>query len=235
MVLGVLLHTHAQVPHRNICFELWGFDILLDQDMRAWLMEVNTSPALNGDTAVDRRVKGQMLREMLHLVGVVPYDRSVYNACSQARRQERLTGLQVALDEEGNAVMAAPPSPGGGGGSAGAARPRSALGKGGSPAGKAQRPSSGTGRAAAAATTKPVQQVCDIDDLDFGSMAAKDLPDVVVEAEAENERRGSWQRVFPCPEEPLRYLDLFSTNRFNNLLLCKYYAQKAGQLRPEKR
>jgi hypothetical protein len=31
-----------KVPHRNNCFEVWGFDILLTDQFRAWLIEANT-------------------------------------------------------------------------------------------------------------------------------------------------------------------------------------------------
>jgi hypothetical protein len=30
------------------------------------------------------------------------------------------------------------------------------------------------------------------------------LPDIVIEAEAEYSRRRGWERVFPCPEDPRR-------------------------------
>ena len=31
------------VPHRNNCFELLGFDILIDSHLDPWLLEVNLS------------------------------------------------------------------------------------------------------------------------------------------------------------------------------------------------
>ena len=41
------------VPHRNNCFELLGFDILVDSNLNPWLLEVNLSPSLACDSALD--------------------------------------------------------------------------------------------------------------------------------------------------------------------------------------
>ena len=38
---------HKRNPKmRTNCFELFGFDFMLDEDMRCWLIEVNTNPCL---------------------------------------------------------------------------------------------------------------------------------------------------------------------------------------------
>jgi hypothetical protein len=43
----------AGPPRATNCFELFGFDVLLDAQRRAWLLEVNTTPALNTDSPLD--------------------------------------------------------------------------------------------------------------------------------------------------------------------------------------
>lgn len=35
----------AGIEHRNNNFEIYGFDFMLDQNLNAWLLEVNLSPA----------------------------------------------------------------------------------------------------------------------------------------------------------------------------------------------
>lgn len=51
-------------------FELLGFDILIDADLRPWLIEVNANPSVSGSSIVDHMVKKPLLHamfEMLHL------------------------------------------------------------------------------------------------------------------------------------------------------------------------
>ncbi|KAI9341181.1 tubulin-tyrosine ligase/Tubulin polyglutamylase, partial [Obelidium mucronatum] len=39
------------------CFECYGYDIIVDADLRPWLIEVNASPSLSATTASDRLMK----------------------------------------------------------------------------------------------------------------------------------------------------------------------------------
>ncbi|XP_069592238.1 tubulin polyglutamylase TTLL5 isoform X4 [Ranitomeya imitator] len=56
--------------HRGNCFELYGFDVLIDGNLRPWLLEVNLSPSLACDAPLDMKVKASMVSDMLTLIGL---------------------------------------------------------------------------------------------------------------------------------------------------------------------
>lgn len=47
----------TNVSSRYSCFELFGFDIILDADLKPWLLEVNISPSLHSTSSLDLSVK----------------------------------------------------------------------------------------------------------------------------------------------------------------------------------
>ena len=61
--------------HRNVCFEVYGFDILLDNKLKPWLLEVNISPSLSSSSPLDKKIKTMLICDTLNMVGVTAYDR----------------------------------------------------------------------------------------------------------------------------------------------------------------
>ena len=56
--------------HRSNCYELLGYDILLDQNLNPWLLEVNLSPSLAFDSPLDLKIKANLVKDTLNLIGV---------------------------------------------------------------------------------------------------------------------------------------------------------------------
>ncbi|XP_068716224.1 tubulin monoglutamylase TTLL4-like [Montipora foliosa] len=58
------------VRKRSCCHELFGFDVMLDENLKPWLLEVNISPSLHSTSQLDRNIKGQMVKDLLNLAGL---------------------------------------------------------------------------------------------------------------------------------------------------------------------
>jgi len=55
------------IGYRNSCYEIFGFDILIDSFLNPWLLEVNLSPSLNCDSPLDQKIKGELIAESLNI------------------------------------------------------------------------------------------------------------------------------------------------------------------------
>ena len=58
------------VRHRGNCSEIFGFDILLDENLKAWLIEVNLSPSLATGSQLDFKIKSNLINDYLNLIGI---------------------------------------------------------------------------------------------------------------------------------------------------------------------
>ncbi|GIZ01030.1 probable tubulin polyglutamylase TTLL1 [Caerostris extrusa] len=49
------------------CFECYGYDIIIGDDLKPWLIEVNASPALTATTANDRVMKQKLIDDIFNI------------------------------------------------------------------------------------------------------------------------------------------------------------------------
>ncbi|GFR46693.1 hypothetical protein Agub_g8312, partial [Astrephomene gubernaculifera] len=50
------------------CFELYGYDIIIDEQLKPWLIEVNASPSLTTTTQADRLLKHRVISDTLNII-----------------------------------------------------------------------------------------------------------------------------------------------------------------------
>lgn len=70
---------HSKANYRTNCFELFGLDVILDTNLTPHLLEVNVSPSLTGSSPLDRKIKGMLIADIMHTVGLYCYDKEVLN------------------------------------------------------------------------------------------------------------------------------------------------------------
>ncbi|TNN10226.1 putative tubulin polyglutamylase TTLL9 isoform 3 [Schistosoma japonicum] len=66
--IGSLLSVQKIMINDKRCFELYGYDILLDDNLRPWLLEINASPSLTASSKEDYTLKTNLLDDMLDVV-----------------------------------------------------------------------------------------------------------------------------------------------------------------------
>lgn len=53
-----------------MCFEILGFDVILDQNLKPYVLEVNHAPSFNTDTELDFNVKNELIHSLIDILSV---------------------------------------------------------------------------------------------------------------------------------------------------------------------
>uniref|UniRef100_A0A8C3QTT9 Tubulin--tyrosine ligase-like protein 5 n=1 Tax=Cyanoderma ruficeps TaxID=181631 RepID=A0A8C3QTT9_9PASS len=203
--LSIASACKSFLSHRGSCFELYGFDVLIDDTLKPWLLEVNLSPSLACDSPLDLKIKASMLSDMFTLVGFVCQDpcqrssRSIYHSSEFVRRNpyQKLQRPVSAQSQAANSRLRTRPL------SANDAEVKSSM-----PLGREKA----TGRHSSSVIGLSMEEI-----------------KVLRRVREENERRGGFVRIFPTP---LTW-DLYGSflehkTSMNYMLATRLFKDRAG-------
>ncbi|XP_020664310.1 polyglutamylase complex subunit TTLL1 [Pogona vitticeps] len=80
------------------CFECYGYDIIIDDKLKPWLIEVNASPSLTSSTANDRILKYNLINDTLNIA--VPNGEIPDCKWNKSPPKEALGNYEILYDEE---------------------------------------------------------------------------------------------------------------------------------------
>lgn len=104
IVVKSLVACMNSIPANPNCFEVFGYDIIVDDRLKCWLLEVNSSPSLEKEYLLDEVVKQQLVDDSLQLLAPLPYDRVRLLEVVERRRKE-MEGLKSAISTSSNSPL----------------------------------------------------------------------------------------------------------------------------------
>ena len=95
-VQPILAHNYNSCQSKSyandMCFEILGLDVILDEKGKPYLLEVNHTPSFNSDTAIDREVKRALIRDTLVLLNIDKNHKKKYKSEQKKEFNDRLLG-----------------------------------------------------------------------------------------------------------------------------------------------
>ena len=92
--------SKAQDVENSLCFQIFGFDVIIDSDLKPWLLEVNHSPSLMTDSPLDYSIKKNMVRDTIHLLGLSQRRKQRYVNQTRLEKERRLADLGKKSNKE---------------------------------------------------------------------------------------------------------------------------------------
>lgn len=73
------------------CFEILGLDILIDKNLKAWLIEVNHLPSFGTDSPLDLDIKERLMQQVFQVLPTMGDDEEAYAQYHKEQAGKRLT------------------------------------------------------------------------------------------------------------------------------------------------
>jgi tubulin polyglutamylase TTLL6/13 len=80
-----------------MCFEILGFDIIFDNQMKPLLLEINHSPSFNIDTPLDAKIKTAVIEDTLEILYNISEDK--FKVRNQSDFRKLIKNGKITKDE----------------------------------------------------------------------------------------------------------------------------------------
>ena len=103
IILLSLKSVQSVVINDKHCFECYGYDVLVDDNLKSWLIEINASPSLSATTHSDRVMKHKLINDIFRVV--VPDDDYIDvkdRSHATGVAQRRIGQFELMYDEAGS-------------------------------------------------------------------------------------------------------------------------------------
>ena len=100
-----LVAAGSDIQYQPNSFEIFGYDLMFDQNLKCWLIEVNSSPSLACESTLDTRIKGSLIRDTIALVNPPAYDRTVLSSICKRRLTHRQSNAKNICDSDVDQIL----------------------------------------------------------------------------------------------------------------------------------
>lgn len=90
------------------CFEILGFDVMIDKNLKPWIIEVNHLPSFGTDSPLDLDIKDRLMQQTLAALAVLPDDEQAYLSYHKYEASRRLVAQRQQNEVKHQEVIAPP-------------------------------------------------------------------------------------------------------------------------------
>ena len=99
MIIMSLKSVQSVIINDKHCFELYGFDVLLDDNCKPWMIEINASPSLSTTTKRGKILKMDVLKSIYEIVIPEEWGDEYGKYGSNTSNASRVGGFSILYDE----------------------------------------------------------------------------------------------------------------------------------------
>lgn len=89
-----------------MCFEVLGFDILIDSCLKPWVIEINISPSFHVDTPLDFRIKKGVIEECIKLLNLSYKRKQKFKKKEKTEFQKRVFSGKIEKKTQEQRIIA---------------------------------------------------------------------------------------------------------------------------------